>query len=82
MMEIKADLDSTNPWAVESLEEFLYFCCPECNDKSQTKEIFISHAWSNHPKSKETLKTLQIKKDTEGEQHEQPMDEAMLDGNN
>ena len=39
-----------NPWEVESLEDFLYFCCPECNEKSQSKDHFISHAWSTHPK--------------------------------
>ena len=47
-----------NPWIVESLEEFLYFCCPECNDKSSSKETFINHAWTNHPKAQEILVTL------------------------
>ena len=22
-----------NPWMVEELEEFLYYCCPECDEK-------------------------------------------------
>ena len=39
-----------NPWAVEALEEFLYFCCPECNIKSTDKDAFVNHVWSNHPK--------------------------------
>ena len=42
-----------NPWAVEALEEFLYFCCPECNIKSTDKDAFVNHVWSNHPKVSE-----------------------------
>ena len=33
-----------NPWTVEHLEEFLYYCCPECDEKSQSKELFLQHA--------------------------------------
>jgi hypothetical protein len=38
-----------NPWAVDQLEDFLYFCCPECPDKSSTKANFIKHALVEHP---------------------------------
>ena len=39
-----------NPWlSVREWEEFLYFCCPECNEKNQSKDIFIKHALSIHP---------------------------------
>ena len=39
-----------NPWSsVRKWEEFLYFCCPECNEKNQSKDIFIKHALSIHP---------------------------------
>ena len=24
---------ASNPWDVPNLEEFLYYCCPECNHK-------------------------------------------------
>ena len=45
-----------NPWLVETLEEFLFYNCPECNDKiSHSKDEFIDHAWYNHPKSQMTL---------------------------
>lgn len=47
-----------NPWLVDSLEVFLYFCCPECTDKSQTKESFIDHALTSHPKALESLNHL------------------------
>ena len=42
--------DKFNPWNVQQLEDFLFFCCPECEDKSSTKAIFINHALVEHPK--------------------------------
>ena len=44
-----------NPWNVESLEEFQYFCCPECDLKDQSKVHFLQHALERHPKSKECV---------------------------
>ena len=39
-----------NPWDVNDLDEFLYYCCPECDEKVPriSKEKFIRHALSNH----------------------------------
>ena len=37
-------------WEVESLEDFLYYCCPECDQKYQTCDDFQKHALSDHPK--------------------------------
>ena len=48
-----------NPWQVESLEEFLYFCCPECSNKSQNRELFVHHALLHHPKSQIFLENLE-----------------------
>ena len=45
-----------NPWNVENLEEFLYFCCPECNLKDPSKMNFLQHALEQHPKAKECAK--------------------------
>ena len=47
--------DISNPWAVGNLEEFLYFCCPECDERSQSEELFLEHALENHPKSQACL---------------------------
>ena len=44
-----------NPWNVENLEEFLYFCCPECDLKDQSKVEFLQHALEQHPKAKECV---------------------------
>ena len=44
-----------NPWNVENLEEFLYFCCPECDLKDQSKTEFLQHALEQHPKAKDCV---------------------------
>ena len=46
--EIKAET-VYNPWVVESLDHFLYYCCPECSFRSQEHEDFNSHAIIAHP---------------------------------
>lgn len=38
-----------NPWEVKQLDEFLFYCCPECENKSLSKKVFINHALSQHP---------------------------------
>ena len=53
-----------NPWSVKELEEFLYFCCPECDVKDQSKETFIKHALDHHPNAKKCLKDfMEIKRE-------------------
>jgi hypothetical protein len=42
--------DLVNPWSVETLEEFHFYCCPECNDRYQSAIKFKAHATFNHPK--------------------------------
>ena len=48
-----------NPWDVKSLEEFRYYCCPECPSKNVNKTDFISHALAAHPKSQSTIEVLE-----------------------
>ena len=57
------DDGAPNPWSVENLEEFLYFCCPECDEKNQNKELFIKHALDQHPKSKKCLPKMLVKEE-------------------
>ena len=56
-----------NPWAVVHLDEFLYFCCPECDLSRETifqsRELFLCHAFNNHPKSKDCLEIFGIKEE-------------------
>ena len=51
LMEEVPDNDEFNPWSVENLEYFLYYCCPECEEKCQVAENFVAHALTYHPKS-------------------------------
>ena len=40
-----------NPWHVESIMAFNYFCCPECVYRSKEESSFQAHALQNHPQS-------------------------------
>ena len=42
-----------NPWNVENLDDFLQYCCPECEVKHVSKTEFVTHAVDEHPKSHE-----------------------------
>ena len=42
-------------WDVKSLEDFLYYCCPECNERKQSRESFLFHALNQHPESHDFL---------------------------
>ena len=44
-----------NPWGVSTLEDFLHFCCPECDVKDKSKELFLEHISKKHPKAKHFL---------------------------
>ncbi len=44
-----------NPWAVDSLDAFVYFHCPECGEMSQFKQDFIDHAFEMHPEGAQSL---------------------------
>ena len=48
-----------NPWNVERLEDFLYYCCPECDQRNVTQSAFVKHAVVNHPKSHEFIDLLE-----------------------
>ena len=52
-LEEEQDYDSNNnPWSVNSIYDFSYFCCPECEDsKWEFKQDFVNHALSTHPNS-------------------------------
>ena len=52
---MEASERSNNPWEVENVEDFLYFCCPECDVKNHSRDHFLKHAFDQHPKSKEYL---------------------------
>ena len=44
-----------NPWSVSNLDDFLKYCCPECEENYNKKETFVMHALEKHPKAKDCL---------------------------
>ena len=51
-----------NPWKVKSLEEFCFYCCPECPSKYPSKTYFIIHAVTLHPHSKSFIEGFEDNK--------------------
>ena len=47
---------SQNPWSVDNLDEYLFYCCPQCDHKSKCKPSFVQHALFKHPEAKENIK--------------------------
>ena len=45
----------SNPWQVPSLDEFLYYCCPECDMKTKEHILFFEHAVKIHEQAKDVL---------------------------
>ena len=46
-----------SPWDVSTFEEFLFYCCPECDTKDKDFNAFIQHAMDFHPESEKYLKS-------------------------
>ena len=44
-------MGTQNPWAVENVEAFSFYCCPECDFKSKDSNHFKRHAMESHNKS-------------------------------
>ena len=42
---------ASNPWQVDSIDEFYFLKCPECMFFSQEENDFKGHAIENHPLS-------------------------------
>ena len=45
-------MSDQNPWVVEDIELFSFYCCPECDFKSKNQDYFKRHAMESHNKSK------------------------------
>ena len=46
------------PWGAENLDEFLFYCCPECDDKFKESQSFLDHAMHNHENSNLEMETM------------------------
>ena len=51
-----------NPWNVESLEDFRFYNCPECDHKESIKSDFLKHALNNHPRCGELFDSLDVER--------------------
>ena len=56
-----------NPWHVVTLDEFLFYCCPECDLKCQDHTEFFNHAVQMHELAKEALNGTEVKMELEDE---------------
>ena len=45
-------VSAINPWTVNAVNAFSFFCCPECDYKSKAVPLFMNHAAKNHPDAK------------------------------
>ena len=57
----KHESQQSNPWLVGNINDFLYFCCPECNEKNRDRELFLKHAFDEHPMAKQGLGMISYK---------------------
>ena len=53
--------ETDNPWLVSSFEEFLFYCCPECDIKTKELSELFDHAVQEHQLAKETLTESEVK---------------------
>ena len=60
---MKTESDSNDQWRVSSVDDFLLYCCPDCDLKEKNKEEFIKHALSQHPMSANHLGQIIIKEE-------------------
>ena len=60
---MKTESDNNNQWCVSSVDEFLQYCCPDCDLKEKNKEDFVKHALSQHPMSANYLGQIIIKEE-------------------
>jgi hypothetical protein len=50
IMDNTIDSIIRNPWCVENIMVFNFFCCPECEYQGKTAITFQSHATKLHPR--------------------------------
>jgi len=63
-MDEESKIEFQSPWKVENLDEYLFYCCPECDHKTKTKSLFIDHACKVHEGAKEYLVQVKIENDS------------------
>ncbi len=53
-------LGVANPWSIKNLDEFMFYCCPQCDHQTKSQITFLNHAFLIHPEVKsQALSVLQ-----------------------
>ena len=60
-MEVKTE--DFNPWMYKNAQEYLYFCCAECDFKDKSEANFVTHAVTHHMKAKSVFPVLEESQD-------------------
>ena len=47
-----------SPWLVQNIEDFLYYCCPECEIRDHSKDHFLQHVFEKHPDGMKMLSSI------------------------
>ena len=61
----------SNPWQVDSIWDFSYLHCPECNFNSKEEQVFKNHAIGTHALSLVLFENKEVYQNVK----EEPMDE-------
>ena len=68
---VKPKEEVFNPWNVSNVDDFLHYCCPECDVRHDSKTLFINHAIDEHPKSRLFLSIFDLKPGNESNEFDQ-----------
>ena len=49
-----------NPWQVSNLDEFLFYCCPQCDHRAKDHQEFVVHAINEHEEAREVLLKVKV----------------------
>ncbi len=49
-----------NPWSIDDLEEFLFYCCPQCDHQAKGRVSFLNHAFLSHPEVSKHILTFDM----------------------
>ena len=55
------DGKDSSPWCVNNLDEFLYYCCPKCDERNKSKDSFLKHALGEHSEAQKYLQKFTVK---------------------
>ena len=77
-MEVDDKVEPFNPWMVESIDQFLNYCCPECDTKQKSKSEFITHAIDAHPNSRSCLPLFDYEEEKDNDEPIDHLDDTSI----